>query len=102
MISMGKLRLQAKFRGVMSGLFTRPRALVGLCLTSLVKRCYSEFIRHFFSLPTMLKQDSNDSDRSSFMDRPMHGTEQFSIVYPMVTEVYKEFPGHGFYWGEIL
>jgi hypothetical protein len=28
-------------------------------------------------------------------------TEQFSIVYPVGTQVYKLFPGYGFYWGEI-
>jgi hypothetical protein len=30
-----------------------------------------------------------------------HGAELFSIVYPMGTQVYKNFPGRGFYWGEI-
>jgi hypothetical protein len=29
------------------------------------------------------------------------GAEQFSIVYPLGTEVYKNFPGHGYYWGEV-
>jgi hypothetical protein len=29
------------------------------------------------------------------------GMEQFSIVYPLGTQVYKNFPGHGFYFGEI-
>jgi hypothetical protein len=29
------------------------------------------------------------------------GTEDFSIVYPLGTQVYKKFPGHGYYWGEV-
>jgi hypothetical protein len=29
------------------------------------------------------------------------GTQQFSIVYSVGTQVYKNFPSHGFYWGEI-
>jgi hypothetical protein len=30
------------------------------------------------------------------------GSEEILIVYPVGTQVYKQFPYHGFYWGEII